>query len=180
MNRFLLILFIGVCLSINIKVPFNDNSTITYLGSHPAHNWKGISREVKGGVICEKENCIVQVIIPLESFDSGSAGRDSNMLFSTESHKYPYVKYYSDPFLVTNIQEEVSSFKLSGYIEFHGITNNIITEINIDYQDSMLLGQAYFSISLDDYKIDKPQLLFAPISDEVKLECNLYFDNVFN
>ena len=44
----------------------------------------------------------------------------------------------------------------------------------------MLLGQAYFSISLDDYKIDKPQLLFAPISDEVELECNLYFDNVFN
>ena len=35
-------------------------------------------------------------------------------------------------------------------------------------------------LSLDDYKIDKPQLLFAPISDEVKLECNLYFDNVFN
>ena len=75
----------------DIKLPFNDNSTVIYIGSHPAHEWKGISTDVKGGIICEDNNCFVQVIVPLESFDSGSSGRDSNMLFTTESHKYPYV-----------------------------------------------------------------------------------------
>ena len=99
MIKILLILFFGLFFSSNIKLPFNDNSIVTYEGSHPAHKWKGVSSDIKGGIICESDSCVIQVIIPLETFDSGSSGRDSNMLFSTESHKYPYVKYYSDFFL---------------------------------------------------------------------------------
>ena len=71
MIKLLLILFIGVLFSDNIKLPFNDNSAIIYKGSHPAHDWEGISTDVKGGLICEKEECVIQVIVPLESFDSG-------------------------------------------------------------------------------------------------------------
>ena len=179
MIKFLLLLFFGIFFSNNIKLPFNNNSTIVYKGSHPAHGWEGLSTNVKGGIICEKEECVIQVIVPLESFNSGSSGRDSNMLFSTESHKYPYVKYYSDPFSIHSIRKE-DFIRLSGYIEFHGITKDIITQININYQDSVLLGTSNFHISLDDYEIDKPQLLFVPISDQIILECSLYCENIFS
>ena len=178
MIKLLLILFIGVLFSDNIKLPFNDDSAIIYKGSHPAHDWEGISTDVKGGLICEKEECVIQVIVPLESFDRGSSGRDSNMLFSTESHKYPYVKYYSDSFSIESIRED--SVKLSGYIEFHGITKSIITQININYQDGVFLGKTSFFISLDDYEVEKPQLLFVPISDQINLECSLYCDDIFS
>ena len=164
----------------DIKLPFNDNSTIIYIGSHPAHGWKGISENVKGGIICKDNDCFVQVIIPLESFDSGSSGRDSNMLFTTESHKYPNVKYHSNPFSIERIQNKEPSIDLSGYIEFHGIKKDIETEIIINYQDSVLLGTSNFHISLDDYEIDKPQLLFVPISDQIILECTLYCNNIFS
>ena len=112
------------------------------------------------------------------------------MLFSTESHKYPYVKYYSEPFfveIINNIEwsSEVSpnskkSIDLLGYIEFHGIKKEIKSSIVISYQDSVLLGVSNFNISLDDYKIEKPQLLFVPIADQIKLECNLFCDNIFS
>ena len=179
MINFLLVLFFGIVFSDNIKLPFNDNSVITYKGSHPVHDWKGVSSSVKGGIKCKKEECIIQVIVPLESFDGGSSGRDSNMLFSTESHKYPYVKYHSDPFSIQGIKKESSS-KLFGYIEFHGITKNIITQISINYQDSVFLGTTSFPISLDEYQVEKPQLLFVPISDRINLECRLYCDNIFS
>ena len=93
------------------------------------------------------------MIVPLESFNSGSSGRDSNMLFSTESHKYPNVKYYSNPFSIERIQNKEPSIDLSGYIQFHGIKKDIETEIIINYQDSVLLGTSNFHISLDDYDI---------------------------
>ena len=176
--------FLGLLFSISfvndIKLPFNNNSTVIYEGSHPAHKWKGVSSDVKGGIICDSSDCVIQVIVPLESFDSGSSGRDSNMLFTTESHKYPYVKYYSDPFSIEFIKNKQSSIVLSGYIEFHDIKKDMETNITINYQDSVLLGTSSFSISLDDYRIDKPQLLFIPISDEINLTCNLYCENIFS
>ena len=179
MIKYLLILFVGALFSNQVILPFNNNSVVIYKGSHPAHNWEGVNSNIKGGIICEKEECIIQVIVPLESFDSGSSGRDSNMLFSTESHKYPYVKYYSDSFLMRSIKKQ-GSIELSGYMEFHGITKRITTQISINYQDSILFGKTSFSISLDDYEVERPQLLFVPISDQINLECSLYCDNIFS
>ena len=66
------------------------------------------------------------------------------------------------------------SIELSGYMEFHGITKRITTQISINYQDSILFGKTSFSISLDDYEVERPQLLFVPISDQINLECSLY------
>ena len=174
----LFIYLLSISFGDKIKLPFNDNSSIIYQGSHPAHKWQGVSTDVRGGVICEDNQCIIQVIVPLESFDSGSSGRDSNMLFSTESHKYPYIKYYSDSFIIDSMNEK--SINLSGYIEFHGVKKYIQNHVIISNQDSVLLGFSDFSISLDDYKIERPQLLFVPISDQIKLKCNLFCNNIFS
>ena len=186
----ILIIFLSIFIGEETKIPFNQDSFIIYEGSHPAHKWEGLSNDIRGGIVCVDNECIIQVIIPLESFDSGNSGRDSNMLFSTESHKYPYVKYYSEPFLIEIINNtkwpsgvfpgNEKSMDLSGYIEFHGVKKKIQSDITINYQDSVLLGVSDFYISLDDYRIKKPQLLFIPISDQIRLRCSLYCNNIFS
>ena len=130
---------------------FNDNSIVVYKGSHPAHDWKGVSSNVKGGIICEKEECVLQVIVPLESFDSGSSGRDSNMLFSTESHKYPYVKYYSDPFSMHYIRKEdfivFSNALEAGLQKYLSKASNIsVTGLNEVVEDALNNSSAKPSI----------------------------------
>ena len=105
-----------------IRVSFIDSSAISYKGYHPAHNWKGVSEKLKGGIICKDStllDCIIKVIAPLDSFDSGSSGRDSNMLFYTEANKYPFVKFTSNSF---NIKDMIGGKNdLLGVLEFHGI-----------------------------------------------------------
>tara|TARA_B100000902_G_C27278967_1_gene900543 strand:+ start:1058 stop:1627 length:570 start_codon:yes stop_codon:yes gene_type:complete len=164
-----------------IRVSFSDSSTISYKGYHPAHNWEGVSEKLKGGVICKDStfsDCIIKVIVPLDSFDSGSSGRDSNMLFYTESNKYPFVKFSSNSFNMKNMIDVESS--LSGILEFHGIKDTISSQINILNQGSILSGSAQFSISLDYHNVERPQLLFVPISDEIDVECVLFCKNDFS
>jgi len=163
-----------------IRVSFSDSSTISYKGYHPAHNWSGVSEKLKGGVICKDStllDCIIKVIAPLDSFDSGSSGRDSNMLFYTESNKYPFVKFTSNSF---NIKDMIGGENnLLGVLEFHGIKDTISTRINILNQKTILYGTAQFTISLDRYNVDKPQLLFVPISDNIDIECHMFCKNNF-
>jgi len=163
-----------------IRVSFSDSSTISYKGYHPAHNWVGVNENIKGGIICKDEalsDCLIKVIAPLDSFDSGSSGRDSNMLFYTESNKYPFVKFTSNSF---NIKDIINSENdLSGILEFHGIKDTVSSRINILNQGSTLSGLAQFSISLDHYNVEKPQLLFIPILNDIDIECRMYCKNDF-
>ncbi len=164
-----------------IRISFiSDSSIVSYKGYHPAHSWEGVSRQVKGGLICTNTNfsdCIVKIIIPIESFDSGNSGRDSNMLFHVESNKFPFVKFSSNSFDMNKIINK--KINLNGVLDFHGNNKDILTSVEIFVKDSLLYGEAKFSISLEAYNVKRPQLLFVPISDEIIIESKIYCDNIF-
>ena len=46
-------------------------------------------------------------------------------------------------------------------------------------KEDMFLGMSEFAISLDDYNVEKPQLLLVPISDEIIISCKLFCNNEF-
>jgi len=179
MIRLTIILLISpILFASDIRISFSDTSVVSYKGSHPAHSWEGISKRVKGGILCKDDglkDCTIKVIIQLESFDSGNSGRDSNMLFHTESHKYPFVKFNSDSFSV--LDSINSNFDLTGILEFHGIEKKISSSIQIFNKNNIFSGLTEFRISLDAYNVDKPQLLFVRISDEIEIRCNLFCKN---
>ena len=164
----------AISYSKGVKILFDSSSVISYTGSHPAHDWTGVSSNFKAGIICNDSSlneCFIKVAAPLKSFDSNNSSRDSNMLLYTDSNKYPYVKFISDQFSISSSLSK--GFELSGELEFHGVKKNISTNVILSIQENMILGRAEFSLSLEDYNIDRPELLFIPISDELKITCKL-------
>ena len=66
-----------------------NESFISYDGKHPAHNWTGISKEIQGTFELNKEDLTqskVDLFVPVFSFDSKNANRDSNMLDVVEEY----------------------------------------------------------------------------------------------
>ena len=174
---FILVVF-TISYSESVKILFNSNSTISYTGSHPAHNWIGVSNNFKGGVICNDSSlneCFIKIVAPIKSFDSKSSGRDSNMLLYTESKKYPYVKFTSNQFNISSSLD--AEVMLSGELEFHGVTKNILINVVLSSKGDMLLGTTEFLLSLEEYGVDRPELLFIPISDKIRITCKLLCDN---
>ncbi len=162
----------------NVKILFDSNSTISYIGSHPAHNWTGVSDNFKGGIICNDTSlneCFIKIVAPIKSFDSKNSARDSNMLLYTESKKYPYAKFTSNQVNIFNSLD--TELMLSGRLEFHGVTKNISVNIALSSKGDMLLGTTEFVLSLEEYGVNRPELLFIPISDEIKITCKLLCDN---
>ena len=87
------------------------------------------------------------------------------MLLYTESKKYPYVKFTSNQFNISSsLDAEVI---LSGELEFHGVTKNISINVVLSSKGDMLLGTTEFLLSLEEYGVDRPELLFIPISDKI-------------
>ncbi len=157
-------------------VPFDPTSEISYTGSHPAHDWTGISSSFKGGIVCNRlDDCIIKIQIPVSSFDSGNASRDSNMLYYVEANKFRYVTFFSKSFSINDETLSIGNqFNIEGVINFHGIEQSVFLNISIFPDGEYLIGVTDFKISLSDHSIERPSLLFVPISNNILIKCNLF------
>ena len=145
-----------------------DESFISYDGKHPAHNWTGISKEIQGTFELNNENLTqskVDLFVPVFSFDSKNANRDSNMLDVVEEYYYPYVRFIS-----SKIEKTDDGFNVFGNLSFHGITKEFIIPVSLRQDKNRIIVESDFSIMLTDFKIRRPSLLTIKIRNQVDIK----------
>ena len=145
-----------------------NESFISYDGKHPAHNWTGISKEIQGTFELNKEDLTqskVDLFVPVFSFDSKNANRDSNMLDVVEEYYYPYVRFIS-----SKIEKVDDGFNVVGDLSFHGITKEFTIPVSLIQDDKRIVVESDFSIMLTDFKIRRPSLLTIKIRNQIDIK----------
>ena len=169
MRKLIIILFFQVVFAQGVPVTIDaDQSFISYDGRHPAHNWTGVSKEIKGSFIFDKDNPTasnVDLFVPVFSFDSKNSNRDSNMLDVIEDYFYPTVSFTS-----SEIIKQENQYYIKGLLFFHGIKKEITIPVNFTLDDKKIKVDADFSISLTDYKIKRPSLLTIKMKDSITIK----------
>jgi len=169
MKKLIIILFFQVVFAQGVPVSIDvEQSFISYDGRHPAHNWTGISKEIKGSFIFDKDNPTasnVDLFVPVFSFDSKNSNRDSNMLDVIEDYFYPTVSFTS-----SGIIKQENQYYIKGLLFFHGIKKEITIPVNFTLDDKKIIVDADFSISLSEYKIKRPSLLTIKMKDDIAIK----------
>jgi len=145
-----------------------NESFISYDGKHPAHNWTGISKEIQGTFELNKEDLTqskVDLFVPVFSFDSKNANRDSNMLDVVEEYYYPYVRFIS-----SKIEKVDDGFNVVGNLSFHGINKEFTIPVSLIQDDKRIVVESDFSIMLTDFKIRRPSLLTIKIRNQIDIK----------
>ena len=145
-----------------------NESFISYDGKHPAHNWTGISKEIQGTFELNKEDLTqskVDLFVPVFSFDSKNANRDSNMLDVVEEYYYPYVRFIS-----SKIEKVDDGFNVVGNLSFHGITKEFTIPVTLSQDEKRIIVESDFSIMLTDFKIRRPSLLTIKIRNQIDIK----------
>ena len=145
-----------------------NESFISYDGKHPAHNWTGISKEIQGTFELNKEDLTqskVDLFVPVFSFDSKNANRDSNMLDVVEEYYYPYVRFIS-----SKIEKVDDGFNVVGNLSFHGITKEFTIPVSLIQDNKRIVVESDFSIMLTDFKIRRPSLLTIKIRNQIDIK----------
>ena len=168
MKKLVYILFVQYLFAQSI-INFDLNeSFISYDGKHPAHNWTGISKEIQGTFELNKEDLTqskVDLFVPVFSFDSKNANRDSNMLDVVEEYYYPYVRFIS-----SKIEKVDDGFNVVGNLSFHGITKEFTIPVSLTQDDKRIVVESDFSIMLTDFKIRRPSLLTIKIRNQIDIK----------
>jgi polyisoprenoid-binding protein YceI len=150
-------------------------SEIRYTVVHKLHTVEGKSRDVEGkAAVREDGSVITQVRVPVASFRSGDANRDSHMLEAVQAGSFPFATWKGAIRLGPGGEIPAAPALMEGEVEFHGVKRRVSVPVRIDVQpDGSLRVQAAFDVSLDGHGVDRPSLLFVKVDDACKLAVDL-------
>lgn len=152
-------------------------SSIGYHMVHKLHKFDALSKKVEGKVkILPTGTVQIAMRAPVESFDSGNSNRDAHMKEVTEAARYPHVelKGLCDSCATPTSFPTTVDKTIKAELTFHGVKKALEVPVKLTYESpSRIHAVAHLSVSLDEFKIERPSLLFAKVDDELKLDVDV-------
>ena len=180
---FSLVLFLATTASAWAAVPDGNwasvpnASKVSYKIVHKFHEVEGVSTQVEGRAVVTGGQVQIQVRIPVSSFNSGNANRDSNALSVVDGEHTPYVMLKGEG-KVCDPAAANCTFVLHSQLSFHGVA--IPYDVNVDVtpgESGRMNAHFVLPVTLTKHAIELPSLLFIPIDDFMKVEGTIVMEH---
>lgn len=151
-------------------------STVRFRVDHKLHKTDGRSAAVEGKAVIEPDGKVLAMVrIPVASFDSGDANRDSNMRETLEASRFPYVVFKGVSSVVTPVAYgKTAPTTLRGELEFHGVKRPFEVPVSVEFQkDGSAKVKGKLDVSLEAFGVERPALLFVKVDDRCPIEFEL-------
>ncbi len=157
-----------------------SSSSVTYKLVHKFHEIEGVTKSLEGKGLVQPDGVIkVQVRAKIESFDSGNGNRDAHMKETVEAARFPDVEFKGVASGVKPVTAFPAKNKIyfKGTLTFHGVSLPQTVELEVAQADAEhVSAEGSFPISLESFKVERPQLLFVPVDDQVVIHLKLALD----
>lgn len=150
-------------------------SSVKYSMVHKLHSWEGVSKELKVATKWnEQKNEIEQIsiVVNVATFNSGLSSRDSHMMEVLDGLTYPRIIFSS-----SSVQYTPEGILVKGKLQFHGVERMIETKVKLEKQNRKLVFSGSLPVLLEDYKVERPSLLFVKVDNLVKIDFQVVYNN---
>lgn len=155
------------------------DSAVTYHIVHKLHRVDGVSHKMEGKARLLPDGKVqVMVRVPTDSFDSGNVNRDEHQKEAVESAKYPNaeLKAAADGVTFPTAFPATVEKTFKAQLAFHGQSRMLDVPAKIVFEsDKKIRVTGTMTVSLDEFKVERPSLMFVKIDDAMKLDFNLVF-----
>ena len=150
-------------------------SSVKYSMVHKLHSWEGVSKELKVATKWnEQKNEIEQIsiVVNVATFNSGLSRRDSHMMEVLDGLTYPRIIFSSN-----SVQYTSDGILVKGKLQFHGVERMIETKVKQEKSNLRLVFSGSLPVLLEDYKVERPGLLFVKVDNLVKIDFQVVYNN---
>jgi polyisoprenoid-binding protein YceI len=151
-------------------------SVIRFHVDHKLHATDGRSSQIEGKAVVQPDGKVLTMIrVPVASFDSGDANRDSNMRETLEASRLPFVVFKGvSSLVVPAARGKAIPATIRGELEFHGIKRPIDVPVTLEFADDGTASvKGKMKLSLDAFKVERPSLLMIKLDDACAIEFDL-------
>lgn len=153
------------------------NSTVTYEVIHKLHKVRGSSKKIEGKArILADGKAQVMVRVPVDSFDSQNVNRDAHVKEVVEAARYPMVEIKASADGVAPPATFPSTVEktFNAEVSFHGVKKQLQLPVKLTFDSAdKVHATASLGLSFDEFKIERPSLMFVKVEDTIKIEADL-------
>ncbi|HVP67950.1 MAG TPA: YceI family protein [Anaeromyxobacteraceae bacterium] len=152
-------------------------SVVRYTVIHKLHEVEGVSRDVEAKALVKEDgSAVAQARVPVASFHSGDANRDSHMLEAVDAGRYPFVTVKAAIQLGPTRELPDKAIPADAEVDFHGIKRRMTIPFTLVRQPGgELRVRGSFDVSLDAHGVARPSLLFVKIDDACRIDLDIVF-----
>jgi polyisoprenoid-binding protein YceI len=151
-------------------------SVVKFHLHHKMHEVDGRSSQIEGKAVLGDDGKVMTMVrIPVASFDTADANRDSHMRETLDASKFPFVVFKG----VTSLTVPVTYGKdldarLEGELDFHGVKRPLSVPAKLSLaEDGTAVVKAKFPVNLEAHQVERPSLLFVKVDESVELDVQL-------
>ncbi len=152
-----------------------NTSSVRYSMVHKLHSWQGVSKDLKVATKWnEQKNEIEQIsiVVNVATFNSGLSSRDSHMMEVLDGLTYPRILFSS-----SSVQYTPEGILVKGKLQFHGVERMIETKVKLEKVNRRWVFSGSFPILLEDYKVERPSLLFVKVDNKIQIDFQVTYNN---
>ncbi len=152
-----------------------NTSSVRYSMVHKLHSWQGVSKDLKVATKWnEQKNEIEQIsiVVNVATFNSGLSSRDSHMMEVLDGLTYPRILFSS-----SSVQYTPEGILVKGKLQFHGVERMIETKVKLEKVNRRWVFSGSFPILLEDYKGERPSLLFVKVDNKIQIDFQVAYNN---
>ncbi len=116
---------------------------------------------------------LVQVMGYVKDFSSGNGNRDEHMMETVEAEKYPTVTTKAKMQLPS--QSGSTDGKAKILMNLHGQNQTVDVPLHVEFSGNSAHVTGSYDTSVEGFGIKRPQLLFVPINDAMKITVDVWF-----
>jgi len=155
------------------------SSVLSYDVVHKLHKVHGMSKKVEGKARLLPDGKVqVMVRVPVESFDSSNVNRDAHMKEVVEAAKFPQIEIKATADGVVPPQNLPATIDktFKAQINFHGVQKTLDLPVKLSFESNgSVRAQVAVSLSLEEFKIERPSLMFVKVNDDMQIQADIVF-----
>jgi len=179
--RILVLVLIGVIVGYTTEYHVDKEKPreVKFISDAPVEKIEGITDKVDGYVLLQSEALTgdneFYFEVDLNSIDTGIGLRNRHMRENyLHTDKYPYASYAGKITTATPTDSSAINVETTGTFELHGVKKQVQIDGQIFPTDNGYKASAQFEVKLEDYNIERPQLMLLKIGEVMQLQIEFY------
>ena len=153
-----------------------DQGSITYTVVHKLHEVKGTTHALEGRAVALAGGELrVQVRTRVASFDSGNSNRDEHLRETTHEPEHPFAEVKGTAQGVRLPLLAPLDVELQATVQLNGTQQQQRIPVRLTAEGSAVRARFSFSISLDAFHVERPELLLMKVDDRVQIDGDVLF-----
>ena len=152
---------------------------VQFISEAPIEEIVGVTEKIDGYVLWDGDdktkNSEFYFEVDLASIDTGIGLRNRHMRENyLETEKFPFAAFKGKIDQAVAAGETAFDIKTSGMFTLHGIDREIQISGKISKTKDGYMATSTFEIKLEDYKIERPQLMLLKIGETIQLNVKFH------